>query len=46
MRTTLLEVVGLALLVAAGALVAVPLGVAVAGAEVLYVARQIAGGSE
>ena len=40
MRTTLLEVVGLALLAAAGALVAVPVGVAVAGVECLFVARQ------
>lgn len=44
MRTTLLEVVGLALLVAAGAIVAVPVGVAVAGAECLFVARQFARG--
>lgn len=45
MLTTLLEVVGLALLVAAGALVAVPLGVAVAGAEVLFVASRMAKGA-
>ena len=46
MRSTVLEVVGLTLIAAAAALVAVPLGVAVAGAEALYVARQIARGSE
>lgn len=44
MRTALIELLGLALLAAAGALVAVPLGVAVAGAECLFVARQIARG--
>lgn len=42
MRSTLLEVVGLALLAAAGALVAVPVGVAVAGAECLFVASRMA----
>lgn len=44
MRSTVLEVVGLALLVVAAGFVAVPLGVAVAGAEALYVARQQARG--
>ena len=43
---TVLELAGLALLVAAGSLIAIPVGVAVAGAECLYVARQLSRGSQ
>lgn len=41
---TVLELAGLALLVAAGVIVSIPFGVAVAGAECLYVARQMSRG--
>jgi len=43
---TVLEIVGLALVVVAGALIAIPVGVAVAGAECLYVARQLSRGTK